>query len=74
MFKKEKENRTHKDPRVTVSFFGDNLDYLREIVMLRGTTIVKYINHLIEEDRKVNGEMVKQFKEMREKFEKEQQK
>ena len=44
-----------KLPRINMAFSPQNLEYLRVMVGIRGISITKYANTLIERDREQNG-------------------
>ena len=68
MAKREKEDRITTNPRVTIAFYDDNLDYLRDICWMRQTSITEYINFLIKEDRAKNHEMLEAIKKERDRL------
>lgn len=45
-----------KLPRINMAFSPSNLEYLRVMAGIRGVSITKYVNALIERDREQNGE------------------
>ena len=45
-----------KLPRINMAFSPQNLEYLRVMSGIRGISITKYVNTLIEQDREKNAE------------------
>ncbi|MDE7244361.1 MAG: hypothetical protein K2O18_10370 [Oscillospiraceae bacterium] len=45
-----------KLPRINMAFSPQNLEYLRIMSGIRGISITKYVNALIEQDREQNAE------------------
>lgn len=45
-----------KLPRINMAFAQDNYDYLRIISAASGVSITAYVNQIIDEHRKANGE------------------
>ena len=45
-----------KLPRINMAFSADSLDYLRVMAALRGVSITKYVNDLVEQDKARNSE------------------
>lgn len=43
-----------KLPRINMAFSAESLDYLRVISALKGMSITKYVNSLVEQDRARN--------------------
>ena len=53
---KTQGRRGEKLPRINMAFSPQNLEYLRIMAGIRGVSITKYVNALIERDRELNGE------------------
>lgn len=45
-----------KLPRINMAFSAESLDYLRVMSALKGMSITKYVNDLVEQDRARNTE------------------
>ena len=53
-----------KLPRINMAFSPQNLEYLRVMAGIRGISITKYVNALIERDREQNGETFEAAKKL----------
>ena len=53
-----------KLPRINMAFSSQNLEYLRVMAGIRGISITKYVNNLIERDREQNGETFEAAKKL----------
>lgn len=53
-----------KLPRINMAFPPQNLEYLRIMAGIRGVSITKYVNSLIERDREQNGEIFEAAKKL----------
>ena len=53
---KTQGRKGEKLPRINMAFSPQNLEYLRIMAGIRGISITKYVNALIERDRAQNGE------------------
>lgn len=51
-----------KLPRINLAFTPSNLDYIRVMAGIRGESMTKFVNHIIEQDRERNGEKYKAAK------------
>lgn len=47
--------RKQKHPRINMAFYGDNLDYLKDVSWAARMSVTEYVNNLVAEDRKKNG-------------------
>lgn len=44
-----------KMPRINMAFTPSNLDYLRVMAGIKGVSITRYVNSLVEKDQEENG-------------------
>lgn len=47
--------RVQKHPRINMAFYGDNLDYLKDVAWAARMSVTEYVNALVAEDRKKKG-------------------
>lgn len=61
---KTQGRKGEKLPRINMAFSPQNLEYLRIMAGIRGVSITKYVNALIERDRELNGETFEAAKKL----------
>jgi len=59
---KTQGRKGQKLPRINMAFSQDNLEYLQLISRIEGISITKYVNHLIESDRKKRKDIIEKAK------------
>lgn len=64
-FAKEKPHTSESErkqahPQINMVFCGDTPDYVREAVYRRRTSVTKYVNRLIHEEREKNEAQVRE--------------
>ena len=52
---KTQGQRVQKHPRINMAFYGDNLDYLKDVSWAARMSVTEYVNALVAEDRKKKG-------------------
>lgn len=43
-------------PRINLAFSPSNMDYIRVMSAIRGESMTKFVNRIIEQDREANGD------------------
>ena len=53
-----------KMPRINMAFTPSHLDYLRVMAGIKGISITRYVNSLVEKDQKENGDTYEAAKKL----------
>lgn len=56
--------RGQKLPRINMAFTHENLDYLRSVSKLKGTSITQYVNDLVYADKVSKGDKLGEIQEL----------
>ncbi len=61
---KTQGKKGQKLPRINMAFDEENIEYLRLISRIRGVSMTQYVNNLLNEDRKVNDNLLKKAEKL----------
>lgn len=61
---KTQGKKGQKLPRINMAFDEENIEYLRLISRIRGVSMTQYVNDLLNEDKKINDNLLKKAEKL----------